>query len=206
MEAHSATADRVVEAATPVVQTRGYNGFSYADIADMVGIRTSSVHHHFPGKGDLGLEVARMYRNAFGWALAEIESDTDDRITRLERYAELYARQLSKHGRMCLCGMLAAEYATLRLPFRVRWAGSSTTSGRGSPACSAGDVGRRPTPGVEPMCSSRGWRAPCWSHAPTGTSRISGGSPAPSSTLWREEGREVIDGPDHTGGVTLRGR
>ena len=32
---------------------------------------------------------------------------------RLERYADLYARQLSQHGRMCLCGMLAAEYATL---------------------------------------------------------------------------------------------
>jgi TetR/AcrR family transcriptional regulator, transcriptional repressor for nem operon len=113
MEAHSPTADRVVEAATSVVQTRGYNGFSYADIADMVGIRTSSVHHHFPGKGDLGQEVARRYRHAFGEALADIESDTDDRIARLDRYAELYARQLSKHGRMCLCGMLAAEYATL---------------------------------------------------------------------------------------------
>ena len=66
MQAHSATADRVVEAATAVVQTRGYNGFSYADIADLVGIRTSSLHHHFPAKGDLGQEVASRYRRAFG--------------------------------------------------------------------------------------------------------------------------------------------
>jgi TetR/AcrR family transcriptional repressor of nem operon len=113
MQARSDTADRVVEAATAVVQTHGYNGFSYADIADMVGIRKASVHHHFPGKSDLGQEVASRYRRSFGEALADIESDTDDRIARLERYVELYARQLSEHGRMCLCGMLAAEYSTL---------------------------------------------------------------------------------------------
>jgi TetR/AcrR family transcriptional repressor of nem operon len=113
MQAQSGTADRVVEAATSMVQTRGYNGFSYADIADLVGIRTASVHHHFAGKGDLGQEVASRYRRAFGEALADIESETDDPIARLERYVELYARQLTDHGRMCLCGMLAAEYATL---------------------------------------------------------------------------------------------
>ena len=101
-----------------MVQTRGYNGFSYGDIADMVGIRKASLHHHFPGKADLGQEVARRYRRAFGEALADIESETDDRIARLERYAELYARQLSEHGRMCLCGMLAAEYATLPAPIQ----------------------------------------------------------------------------------------
>jgi len=116
MQEQPSTSDRVVEAATSVVQTRGYNGFSYADIADMVGIRTSSLHHHFPAKGDLGRELAIRYRRAFGEALADIESETDDRIARLQRYAELYARQLSEHGRMCLCGMLAAEYATLPAP------------------------------------------------------------------------------------------
>jgi len=116
MPPRSATADRVVEAATSVVQTRGYNGFSYGDIAEMVGIRKASLHHHFPGKGDLGQEVASRYRRAFGEALADIESETDDPVARLGRYLELYARQLSEHGRMCLCGMLAAEYATLPAP------------------------------------------------------------------------------------------
>jgi TetR/AcrR family transcriptional repressor of nem operon len=113
MQTRSDTGDRVIEAATAVVQTRGYNGFSYADIADMVGIRKASVHHYFPGKGDLGREVASRYRHGFGEALADIESETVDPTARLERYVELYARQLSNHGRMCLCGMLAAEYTTL---------------------------------------------------------------------------------------------
>lgn len=113
MPAESATAQQIVEAATAVVQTRGYNGFSYADIADAVGIRKASVHHHFPGKSDLGQEVARRYRHRFTEMLRDLESRTDDAAVRLERYADLYARQLSQDGRMCLCGMLAAEYATL---------------------------------------------------------------------------------------------
>ncbi len=113
MSSHSATVDQIVEVATAVVQTGGYNSFSYADIADAVGIRKASVHHHFPGKSDLGQEVARRYRQRFGEALIDLESQTDDTVLRLEHYADLYARQLSQHGRMCLCGMLAAEYATL---------------------------------------------------------------------------------------------
>ena len=109
-----ATADRIVEAATAVVQTGAVTtAFSYADIADAVGIRKASVHHHFPGKSDLGQEVARRYRRRFAETLSDLESGTDDAVLRLERYADLYARQLSQDGRMCLCGMLAAEYATL---------------------------------------------------------------------------------------------
>ena len=113
MCAYSSTVDQIVEAATAVVQRRGYNSFSYADIAEAVGIRKASVHHHFPGKSDLGQEVARRYRQRFAEALIDLGSKTDDTVLRLERYADLYARQLSQHGRMCLCGMLAAEYATL---------------------------------------------------------------------------------------------
>ena len=113
MCAYSSTVDEIVEAATAVVQVRGYNSFSYADIAEAVGIRKASVHHHFPGKSDLGQEVARRYRQRFAEALIDLGAKTDDTVLRLERYADLYARQLSQHGRMCLCGMLAAEYATL---------------------------------------------------------------------------------------------
>ena len=113
MCAYPATVDQIVEAATAVVQMGGYNSFSYADIADAVGIRKASIHHHFPAKSDLGQEVARRYRQRFAEALNDIELKTDDAVLRLERYADLYARSISQHGRMCLCGMLAAEYATL---------------------------------------------------------------------------------------------
>ena len=138
-----------------MVQTRGYNGFSYGDIADMVGIRKASLHHHFPGKAGLGREVARQYRGAFGEALAGIESETDDRIARLERYAELYARQLSEHGRMCLCGMLAAEYETLPAPVQDEVRGFFDERRAWLARMLGGE--RRPTAmhGTGPTCFSR---------------------------------------------------
>lgn len=102
-----------MDAAEALVQTRGYNGFSYADLSETVGIRKASVHHHFPSKGDLGRAVAERYRMQFAAALEQIDAEADTPALRLRRYADLYARTLSDRDRMCLCGMLAAEYATL---------------------------------------------------------------------------------------------
>jgi len=112
----SPTAERLIDAAQALVQTRGYNGFSYADLSTAVGIRKASVHHHFAVKGDLGRAVAARYRRTFAHALAEIEAATDQPRRRLDRYVELYASALSERGRMCLCGMLAAEFDTLPAP------------------------------------------------------------------------------------------
>jgi TetR/AcrR family transcriptional repressor of nem operon len=116
MADRSPTAERLVDAAETLVQTRGYNGFSYADLSDAVGIRKASVHHHFPGKGDLGRAVAERYREQFAAALDRIDAEVEEPRDRLDRYAALYAKALSDRGRMCLCGMLAAEYATLPSP------------------------------------------------------------------------------------------
>ncbi|MCH3032011.1 TetR/AcrR family transcriptional regulator, partial [Listeria monocytogenes] len=44
----SPTAERVVDAAEGLVQQHGYNGFSYDDVAQLVGIKKPSIHHHFP--------------------------------------------------------------------------------------------------------------------------------------------------------------
>jgi TetR/AcrR family transcriptional repressor of nem operon len=32
------------------VQIRGFNGFSYADVAGELSLTTASLHYHFPGK------------------------------------------------------------------------------------------------------------------------------------------------------------
>ncbi|MFL6897065.1 TetR/AcrR family transcriptional regulator [Enterobacter roggenkampii] len=38
-----------------LIQQNGYQGFSYADLADGLGIRKASIHYHFQTKTDLGL-------------------------------------------------------------------------------------------------------------------------------------------------------
>jgi len=112
------TREQILDAAQALVQTRGYDAFSYADIASAIGIRKASIHHHFPTKGDLGLRLVERFRAACRARLAEVDRSTPDPRRRLERYAEMYAETLADGNRMCLCGMLAAGFARLAADVR----------------------------------------------------------------------------------------
>ena len=48
------TAARILDVAERLVQTRGFNGFSYADVASELDVTKASLHYHFPGKAELG--------------------------------------------------------------------------------------------------------------------------------------------------------
>jgi len=104
--------DAVLDVAERLAQTSGYNGFSYADIASRLGITKASLHYHFASKAELGAALIRRYRSAFAAALATIDARLAAPQHRLRAYAGLYEAVL-RDERMCLCGMLAAEYATL---------------------------------------------------------------------------------------------
>lgn len=106
------TGTRILDSAERFVQARGYNGFSYADVASELGVTKASLHYHFASKTDLGQALIGRYTERFSVALTEIDSSLSDAPARLDAYAALYAEVLRGH-RMCLCGMLAAEYATL---------------------------------------------------------------------------------------------
>ncbi|MGN6169233.1 MAG: TetR/AcrR family transcriptional regulator [Solirubrobacteraceae bacterium] len=115
----SDTATRILDSAERLVQARGYNGFSYADVASELGITKASLHYHFASKTELGRTLVDRYSQRFSVALQEIEARLSDARARLDAYAALYAEVLRGH-RMCLCGMLAAEYATLPKAIRER--------------------------------------------------------------------------------------
>jgi TetR/AcrR family transcriptional regulator, transcriptional repressor for nem operon len=115
--APTAAATAVLDVAEQLAQTRGYNGFSYADIAAQLGVTKASLHYHFPSKADLGRALIDRYRTAFDAALTAIDLRASDPRDKLRRYAALYESVLSNE-RMCLCGMLAAEYATLPAPMQ----------------------------------------------------------------------------------------
>jgi TetR/AcrR family transcriptional regulator, transcriptional repressor for nem operon len=106
------TATRILDVAERLAQVRGFNGFSYADIAAKLGITKAALHYHFASKADLGEALIGRYAARFGEALAEIDAGPYTAPAKLRSYAELYVDVL-RNQRMCLCGMLAAEYPTL---------------------------------------------------------------------------------------------
>jgi len=108
----SDTAQRILDIAERLVQTRGFNGFSYADIAEAMNVTKASLHYHFRGKADLGKSLIERYEKNFLAALAGIDAGTRDAREKLRRYAAIYGSVL-QDDRMCLCGMLAAEFGTL---------------------------------------------------------------------------------------------
>ena len=112
------TATRILDVAEELVQARGFNGFSYADIAAKVGISKAALHYHFPGKADLGLSLITRYASRFTEALASIDRAGATPAGWPAEYAGLYD-QVLRQSRMCLCGMLAAEYQTLPTPMQA---------------------------------------------------------------------------------------
>jgi TetR/AcrR family transcriptional repressor of nem operon len=110
--APSETANRILDIAERLVQTRGFNAFSYADVAETLHVTKASLHYHFPTKAKLGEHLIERYRASFLAALERIDGDCGDAGSKLRAYVEIYAEVLEKN-RMCLCGMLAADYATL---------------------------------------------------------------------------------------------
>jgi TetR/AcrR family transcriptional repressor of nem operon len=111
------TAQQILDIAEELVRVRGFNAFSYADVAAELGITKASLHYHFSGKGELGQALVGRYSQRFVRALQAIDAETDDAPTKLAAYANLYADALQGNG-MCLCGMLAADYQTLPEPMR----------------------------------------------------------------------------------------
>lgn len=106
------TPARILDIAERLVQIRGFNGFSYADVAAELQITTAALHYHFTGKPQLGLALIDRYAVRFGAALGDLDARCDSAAGRLRGYVGLY-RAVLLDGRMCLCGMLAAEYHTL---------------------------------------------------------------------------------------------
>lgn len=104
--------DQILASAQRLVQQRGFNGFSYADIASEVGIRKASLHHHFPTKSDLGLALIDGYTEQLESGLLQISNTIPQADGRLKAYAGIYRASLEA-GRMCLGGMLASDAPTL---------------------------------------------------------------------------------------------
>ncbi len=106
------TKEHILSSAQRLVQQRGFNGFSYADVADEVGIRKASLHHHFASKADLGVALVESYAAQFDQALADIEHSGKTAVEKLKAYVAIYRATLGS-DLICMCGMLATEALTL---------------------------------------------------------------------------------------------
>jgi TetR/AcrR family transcriptional regulator, transcriptional repressor for nem operon len=105
------TRQSILDTAEALILTRGYNGFSYKDIADVVGIRKASIHYHFPTKEELGTAFVDGYFQRFVQWRAHVDPLTFDQ--KLAAFEEMLYRVSNNAEKICPMGMLTAEYPTL---------------------------------------------------------------------------------------------
>ncbi len=130
------TRRELLELAETLVRTRGYNGFSYRDLAEQIGIKTASIRYHFPTKGDLGEALIENEREVFATNLAQLDATEKDPQRRLERFVQLsQATTIGCHNRMCLGVMLAIEQETVPDAWGKRSGGSSRPTRSGLRSC-----------------------------------------------------------------------
>lgn len=112
--ASSSTFDDILDCARALIIRGGYDGFSYADIGKVVGIRNASIHHHFPTKADLVRTLVGRYRKDAEAGLAELERNVADPVGRLRAYVGYWRACIANGSEpFCVCAMLASQLPSL---------------------------------------------------------------------------------------------
>jgi TetR/AcrR family transcriptional repressor of nem operon len=141
MKKTSNTADDILSCARALIVAGGYNGFSYADIADVVGIRKASIHHHFPNKVDLVKAIVVRHRQATEEGIAGLQAAIPGPMEQLRAYVGYWERCIEDlSAPFCVCALLAGELpilpaevaAEVRAYFRYLAAWMASTLERGA--------------------------------------------------------------------------
>jgi TetR/AcrR family transcriptional repressor of nem operon len=114
MNRSSTTADDILACARSLIVAGGYNGFSYADIADVVGIRKASIHHHFPSKAELVRVLVSRYREAAEEGIRNLEHSVAGPLEQLRAYIGYWKACIGDASApFCVCALLAGELPIL---------------------------------------------------------------------------------------------
>ncbi len=111
---YSEKALEILEAAEVRMRRGGFDAVSYRDLAADVGIKSSSVHYHFPQKSELGRAVVERYTDNFLSFLGAPDAPKNSVEDRVRRLCQGYQHALTHDKVPCLCCVLGAE--SLDLP------------------------------------------------------------------------------------------
>lgn len=107
------TKTALLDVAEHAARARGFDGFSYADLAEAVGIRKASVHYHFASKALLSAALMERYQ-----AKVEARCDAISRANplgaaRLSAIIDFYREALHDGKTLCLCVALTGSRESL---------------------------------------------------------------------------------------------
>jgi TetR/AcrR family transcriptional repressor of nem operon len=107
------TKTALLNSAENAARRLGFDGFSYADLAQDVGIRKASIHHHFPTKATLSVALMQRYHENFQAVCAEIDASFNTGGARLAELIQQYKKGSDDGKRICLCASFSASRDSL---------------------------------------------------------------------------------------------
>lgn len=93
------------------LQTVGFNGFSFQDLADDLGIRKASLHYYFSSKEDFGLALIQEYEDHFNLFIEK--SANLSALKQMEQWLKFFYGMSKDHLRLCPLGVLSCELFSL---------------------------------------------------------------------------------------------
>jgi TetR/AcrR family transcriptional repressor of nem operon len=103
----------ILDLAESLLQDKGYNGFSYANIATELGVKNAAVHYHFPTKEALGCTVIQRYRDRFRLWINNARVKNLSPEEKLDWFFSIYTNARADHGKVCLAGSLETEFNSI---------------------------------------------------------------------------------------------
>ena len=100
--------EQILDFAEREIRKNGFDGVSFRDIADAIGVKSASVHYHFPTKANLGAEVTRRYATRFIEALGSASDPSETSSDRMRRLADGYIEAYKEDTSTCLCAVLGS--------------------------------------------------------------------------------------------------
>lgn len=108
------TREKILDQAESLLQEKGFNGFSYADISGPLKIKNAAVHYYFPSKAILGFTVIERYRDRLRGYSEHLNSKHGDDVLRLlDGFIAIPKSFLNKSKLGCPLGKLEADAGTL---------------------------------------------------------------------------------------------
>lgn len=107
---------QLLDSAEDLVRRRGFDGMSFADMAQANDIKTASIHYHFPGKAALGVELMKRYAKTLGDELVALNEGELTARQKLERVIARYRAALNGGDTMCLCVAMSVSRDNLAEP------------------------------------------------------------------------------------------
>lgn len=97
------TKTALLHAAEQALRSHGQNGFSYQDLSKAVGIRTASIHYHFPTKAGLIVALIQRYAADVLDVLEDLSASGVTAGRQLQEFVGIYRAALNDGQCLCLC-------------------------------------------------------------------------------------------------------